>query len=74
MRKGSLCRDQPINKPDVAAWEVWVRLMRKFRVIRIPTGLGKEKEDGVSTELHVFCDASGNGHGAVAYAWRKPAN
>lgn len=72
--KGCLGWDQPIIKPNVAAWEGWAKVIRRVGVIRIPRSLVEKKEDGVSTEFHMFCDASENESGAAAYAWRKPAN
>lgn len=52
----------------------WFKFMINTGVVRIPRSLIKQREDFGSTALHVFCDLSKKGYGAVAYASRGPAN
>ena len=54
--------DEPINSIFTKRWKAWEHQMGHVGHIRYPRSVGSTFH-----EIHIFCDASGEGYGAAAY-------
>ncbi|CAH8287249.1 unnamed protein product [Heterobilharzia americana] len=67
--------DTPLSSNDLSLWMDWMRFMKNLGQISVPRSIKKEDKSEMSKiELHLFCDASESGYGAVAYSWNVPKN
>ena len=67
-----LCRknlgwDEPISKGDEDCWTQWTKFIRGLGEVKIPRCFKPVESDSIHEQLHIFCDASEKGYGAVAY-------
>lgn len=72
-----LCRDKldwddPISKIDEEAWRSWSNHMGLLDNLKIPRCLKRDGKHNSRPQLHVFCDASEKGYGAVVYSRFTP--
>ncbi|KAF4514206.1 UNVERIFIED_CONTAM: hypothetical protein B566_EDAN019426, partial [Ephemera danica] len=71
--KSGIGWDQPIGPTDTALWDKWLRYMKQLGTIRFPRCIKPQVTLSKTTqELHVFCDASESGYGAVVYIVFRP--
>ncbi|CAH8466083.1 unnamed protein product [Dicrocoelium dendriticum] len=68
-----LCRDKVgwdelITGDSEAAWHTWIRKTKALGFLKIPRCIRNGTESLGPPQLHIFCDASETGYGAVAYA------
>ena len=59
--------DSPLSEADQLKWTHWLECMRLASQIEIPRCLTNCLSQVEGLELHLFCDASEIGYGAVAY-------
>ena len=62
--------DEPLTGTELKMWEQWLSELPQLKEIEVPRCLkaAASCDDSVlETELHIFCDASENAFGAVAY-------
>ena len=59
--------DEPIPNSLLKQWEFWKEDMQFISDINTPQWFGFEKQLGDRIELDIFCDASSEAYGVVAY-------
>ncbi|CAH8595656.1 unnamed protein product [Schistosoma guineensis] len=65
--------DQPPSDSVVSSWNEWVTFVRRLGTISVPRSIiNGNRKNFKAIELHLFCDASESGYGAVAYSWNIP--
>ncbi|CAH8630974.1 unnamed protein product [Dicrocoelium dendriticum] len=67
-----LCRDKlrwdgPVAGENEEAWRAWLNGVRALGVLKVPRCIYHSLDSVELPQLHVFCDASEIGYGAVAY-------
>ena len=68
MRRKRLGWDEPLDKQNQTKWNEWITDLQEIGEIQIPRCIKKDNFQEEYVELHLFCDASEVGYGAVAYA------
>ena len=68
-----LCRDKldwdaELSSADRKIWQDWIRRMEKLSSLKIPRCIKRREVHVGNPQMHVFCDASESGYGAVVYA------
>lgn len=67
--KKGLGWDETLSREDQEIWDCWVDSMQNVQQIFISRCIKPSTDNwGLSPQLHLFCDASESGYGAVAYA------
>ncbi|CAH8551523.1 unnamed protein product [Dicrocoelium dendriticum] len=74
-----MCRDKahwddPITSAYEKIWSAWLSEMKALNVLKIPRCIRRFTGPEEWPQLHIFCDASENGYGAVAYARFRTEN
>ena len=66
--------DDPISEEHLREWQRWIESMKRVHSLEIDRCIKKNVGKLLKSQLHIFCDASEIGYGAVAYARYETEN
>ena len=63
--------DEEIDPHLLERWQAWRETLSSLESLTIPRCYFRDQNDGITTQLHIFADASELGFGAVGYLRRE---